>query len=259
MHSTIVCGAFKNILCQAARQSQASWGPKMRLLQDYQAGQVGLTKGSLKGKSLGILFFFLKLFISAGPEDCANKCSQIPGCKAWTLNVRWKRLCIEWFWSVLWRSNYCWLKKTNNYRSSVDQFDHGDFVRGEPCTSKYFCILYTSLDLFLETSLTERYPGKPKRCECNGHKNAGGAGECNSISAQNAKCGHWCYVDDDAQCIEAKRSNNGVKYRWTCEACLGKQRKIYFVVATNDELKWPIIIRGGSYKIKVYNNRWTGK
>ena len=85
--------------------------------------------------------------------------------------------------------------------------------------------------------MTERYPGKPKRCECNGHKNAGGAGECNSISAQNAKCGHWCYVDDDAQCIEAKPSNNGVKYRWTCEACLGKQRKIYFVVATNDELK----------------------
>ena len=58
---TIVFGAFKNILCQAARQSQASWGPEMRLLQDYHSGQGGLTKGSLKGKSLGI-FFLGKLF-----------------------------------------------------------------------------------------------------------------------------------------------------------------------------------------------------
>ena len=71
MHSTIVCGAFKNILCQAARQSQASWGPEMRLLQDYQAGQVGMTKGSLIGKSLGIFFlgiFFVKAIYQRWPR-----------------------------------------------------------------------------------------------------------------------------------------------------------------------------------------------
>ena len=65
-------------------------------------------------------------------------------------------------------------------------------------------------------------PGNPKKCECNGHKNVGGAGECNGVHPV-ATCngGHWCYVDDDAQCMEANPGKNS-PFRWTCEACLGE-------------------------------------
>ena len=72
------------------------------------------------------------------------------------------------------------------------------------------------------SSLMQRYPGNPKRCECNGHKNDGGAGECNGVHP--VECGHWCYVDDDAQCINTFPSSNS-PYRWTCEACAGEHRK----------------------------------
>jgi len=90
------------------------------------------------------------------------------------------------------RSNYCWLKKTG-----TDKIEHTDFVRGEPCTSN------------------------PKKCECNGHKNVGGAGECNGVHpVATCNSGHWCYVDDDAQCTEANPGKNS-PFRWTCEACLG--------------------------------------
>jgi len=114
------------------------------------------------------------VIISAGAEDCANKCGQVSGCKAWTLDIR---------------SNYCWLKKTG-----TDKVENRDFVRGKPCTSN------------------------PKRCECNGHKNEGGAGECNGVHPVG--CGKWCYVDDDAQCVDTFPSKNS-PFRWTCEACLG--------------------------------------
>ena len=66
-------------------------------------------------------------------------------------------------------------------------------------------------------------PGNPKKCECNGHKNAGGGGECNGVF--RAECGsHWCYVDNDAQCMDTLPSSNS-PYRYTCEACLGEYRK----------------------------------
>ena len=65
----------------------------------------------------------------------------------------------------------------------------------------------------------QRTPGNTKKCECNGHKNAGGGGECNGVDL--AECGNWCYVDDDAQCVDASPSSNS-KFRWTCEACLGE-------------------------------------
>jgi len=110
--------------------------------------------------------------LSAGPDDCASKCSQVPGCAAWTLHLP---------------SNYCWLKTTNTNKG-----EHGDWVRGEPCTSQL------------------------KGCQCNGHMSQKGRGECNSV----ANCGAWCYVDDDAQCLDTFPSHNGEPYRWTCEACL---------------------------------------
>merc|ERR1712133_79131 len=45
-------------------------------------------------------------------------------------------------------------------------------------------------------------------------------GECNS----QAKCGTWCYVDDDAPCLDANPSLNGEPHRWTCEACNSSAR-----------------------------------
>ena len=59
------------------------------------------------------------------------------------------------------------------------------------------------------------YPGQLKGCQCNGHMSQKGNGECNSV----ANCGSWCYVDDDAQCMDTFPSLNGEPYRWTCEAC----------------------------------------
>ena len=59
-------------------------------------------------------------------------------------------------------------------------------------------------------------PGQLKGCQCNGHMSQKGRGECNSV----ANCGAWCYVDDDAQCLDTFPSHNGEPYRWTCEACL---------------------------------------
>lgn len=55
-----------------------------------------------------------------------------------------------------------------------------------------------------------------KRCECNGHLNSHGGGECKF----EAKCGSWCYVDEDASCLETKPSTNS-EFHWTCEACNG--------------------------------------
>merc|ERR1712083_639407 len=114
---------------------------------------------------------------SAGPDDCAAKCSRVAGCNGWTLHKR---------------SNYCWLKTTRSSKGSSR-----DWLRGKPCASKH--------------------AGALKECECNGHKaNGTGYGECNK---EDADCGRWCYVDNDAPCLETNPSLNGEPYRWTCEAC----------------------------------------
>jgi len=116
-------------------------------------------------------------FRSAGPDDCAAKCSRVAGCKAWTLHKR---------------SNLCWLKTTDASKDNVPSW-----YRGKPCASAKASAL--------------------KGCECNGHKSSiTGHGECN---IDDSKCGRWCFVDDDAQCLEASPSFNGETYRWTCEAC----------------------------------------
>ena len=118
------------------------------------------------------------------------------------------------------RSNYCWLKTTNAQKG-----DHGDWVRGEPCTSEkniHFSfeivigILITSYVPHDNSCTDEINPGQMKGCQCNKHLSAKGKGECNSV----ANCGSWCYVDDDAMCLDTFPSLNGEPYRWTCEACL---------------------------------------
>merc|ERR1711962_433306 len=115
---------------------------------------------------------------SAGPDDCAGKCSAVSGCKAWTLHKP---------------SNYCWLKTTGTSKGIYQ-----DWLRGEPCEAT----------------------SQLKGCQCNGHMSAMGYGECNS----RAKCGTWCYVDDDAPCLETNPSLNGEPHRWTCEACNSSAR-----------------------------------
>ena len=41
------------------------------------------------------------------------------------------------------------------------------------------------------------------------------------LKLPKAKCGSWCYVDEDASCLETKPSTNS-EYHWTCEACNGE-------------------------------------
>jgi len=91
-------------------------------------------------------------------------------------------------WTLHVASNYCWLKTTG-----ANKGNHPDWLRGEPCAN----------------------PGQLKGCQCNGHMSVMGTGECNS----RAKCGAWCYVDDDAPCLDTNPSLNGEPHRWTCEAC----------------------------------------
>ena len=43
----------------------------------------------------------------------------------------------------------------------------------------------------------------------------------NFRNCSKAKCGSWCYVDEDASCLETKPSTNS-EYHWTCEACNGE-------------------------------------
>ena len=90
-----------------------------------------------------------------------------------------------------------------------------DFLTVQFCHIKHFLPCQRA-------KLMQINPGNPKRCECNGHKNEGGAGECNGVHPVG--CGKWCYVDDDAQCVDTFPSKNS-PFRWTCEACLGKSRK----------------------------------
>ena len=40
-------------------------------------------------------------------------------------------------------------------------------------------------------------------------------------NCSKAKCGSWCYVDEDASCLETKPSTNS-EFHWTCEACNGE-------------------------------------
>jgi len=53
-------------------------------------------------------------------------------------------------------------------------------------------------------------------CRCNGHLHLD-RGECMELSASG--CGHWCYVDDSNDCLDARESVYGAAYSWSCEAC----------------------------------------
>jgi len=57
-------------------------------------------------------------------------------------------------------------------------------------------------------------PPQDNGCTCNGHTQRG-YGECQ----QTARCGAWCYVDNENSCSYSYRSYIGSPYRWTCEAC----------------------------------------
>merc|ERR1719447_1650267 len=52
------------------------------------------------------------------------------------------------------------------------------------------------------------------KCTCNGEYHRGW-GECN----RKAPCGHWCYVDNNNNCRDAKPSVQGSPYHWSCQAC----------------------------------------
>jgi len=58
-----------------------------------------------------------------------------------------------------------------------------------------------------------------RKCECNGHFQGPGRGECNI----EAPCGHWCYVDRDNNCRDAKPSVHGSPYPWSCQACRNRR------------------------------------
>ena len=58
-------------------------------------------------------------------------------------------------------------------------------------------------------------------CVCNEYLHKG-KGAC--LRESSFGCGKWCYINDGAKCQDARPSNLGAPYNWSCQACREQQK-----------------------------------
>ena len=65
-------------------------------------------------------------------------------------------------------------------------------------------------------------PFSDSDCVCNEYLHKG-KGAC--LKPSSFGCGKWCYINDGAKCQDARPSNFGAPYYWSCQACREQQKE----------------------------------
>ena len=65
-------------------------------------------------------------------------------------------------------------------------------------------------------------PCSDSDCVCNEYLHKG-KGAC--LKPSSFGCGKWCYINDGAKCQDARPSNFGAPYYWSCQACREQQKE----------------------------------